>query len=409
MTAGDRPDPPSGPPGVPPVDPAARIRVLWLVKGLGPGGAERLLVAAAGAADHTAFAYEAAYLLPYKDHLVGELVAAGVPVTCLGGGRDWDLRWAARLARRLRSDPVDVVHLHSPYVAGIVRPLVRSLPRRLRPHVVTTEHNAWSTFAAPTRYLNALTARWDEATFAVSEETLRSMSPRVAARAEVLVHGVGLEALRARRAERDAARAELGVPDDTVLVGTVANYRAQKDYPTLLRAAARVAATASPTAFPSGTATGPRVRFVAVGQGPEEAEIQALHRRLGLAGTLTLTGFRPDATRVLVACDLFCLSSRWEGLPVALMEALALGLPVVATAVGGVAETITPGREGLLVPPGDPDALAEAILDLAADPDRRAAMADAAAQAAERFDIRRAVRRLEATYRTLVARAAVPA
>lgn len=390
MTAGDRP-------GTPAVDPPGRIRVLWLVKGLGPGGAERLLVAAAGAADHTAFAYEAAYLLPYKDHLVGELVAAGVPVTCLEGGRDWDLRWAARLARRLRSDPVDVVHLHSPYVAGIVRPLVRSLPHRRRPHLVTTEHNAWSTFAAPTRWCNALTARWDEATFAVSEETLRSMRGRAAARAEVLVHGVGLEALRARRAERAAARAELGVPDGTVLVGTVANYRAQKDYPTLLHAAARVAATGAP------------VRFVAVGQGPEEAAILDLHRRLGLEGTLTLTGFRPDATRVLVACDLFCLSSRWEGLPVALMEALAVGLPVVATAVGGVAETVTPGREGLLVAPGDPDALAEAVLDLAADPDRRAAMADAAAQAAERFDIRRAVRRLEATYRALVGRATVPA
>jgi glycosyltransferase involved in cell wall biosynthesis len=370
--------------------PGGRIRVLWCSKGLGPGGAERLLVAAAQVADHDTFAYEAAYLLPWKDHLVPELTAAGVRVGCLGGGRDWDLRWLARLARRLRREPVDVVHLHSPYLAGFVRPLVRSLPRRRRPHLVTTEHNAWSTFAAPTRLLNAWTAPLDDATFAVSQETLESMSPRVRARAEVLVHGVALERLRALGAERDAVRAELGVGPATLLVGTVANYRAQKDYPTLLRAARTVADT------------GADVRFVAVGQGPEETAIAALHAELRLEGVVTLTGYRPDATRVLAGCDAFCLSSRWEGLPVALMEALALGLPVVATAVGGVAETVTDGREGLLVPPEDPSALAEAILSLAADPMRRTAMAAAAARAGERFDIRVAVRRLEDAYRSLV-------
>ncbi len=370
--------------------PDGRIRVLWCSKGLGPGGAERLLVAAAQVADHDAFAYEAAYLLPTKDHLVPELRSAGVRVTCLGGGRDWDLRWLARLARRLRRDPVDVVHVHSPYVAGFVRPMVRGLPRRRRPHVVTTEHNAWSTFATPTRLLNAWTAPLDEATFAVSRETLESMAPRVRARAALLVHGVEPERLRALLPGRDAVRAELGVGPRTLLVGTVANYRAQKDYPTLLRAARMVA---------DG---GADVRFVAVGQGPEEAAIVSLHRELCLDGVLTLTGYRPDATRLLAGCDVFCLSSRWEGLPVALMEALVLGLPVVATAVGGVAETITDGREGLLVAPGDPAALAAAIRALAADPPRRASMGAAAARTGRRFDIRVAVRRLEDTYRSLV-------
>ncbi len=108
-------------------------RVLWLIKGLGPGGAERLLVAAAAAHDPERFRIEVAYLLPWKHHLVAELEALGVECTCLGVGDERDLRWVVRLRRRLRDAPVDVVHAHSPYAAGFGRLAVRSLPARAGP------------------------------------------------------------------------------------------------------------------------------------------------------------------------------------------------------------------------------------------------------------------------------------
>jgi glycosyltransferase involved in cell wall biosynthesis len=179
-----------------------RISVLWLVKGLGPGGAERLLVAAAAAHDRDAFDLQVVYLLPWKQHLVPELEALGVRCTCLDVNNERDVRWARRLRTELRGERVDVVHSHSPYAAAVGRLVVRSLPRASRPALVATEHNPWSTFKPPTRYANAWTARLDDADLAVSEEARASMSRRQRERTEVLVHGVDVAAIAKLRAER---------------------------------------------------------------------------------------------------------------------------------------------------------------------------------------------------------------
>ncbi len=365
-------------------------RVLWLIKGLGPGGAERLLVSAAGVRDRDAFDYEAAYLLPWKHHLVDQLERVGVAVHCLDAPRPEDMRWALRLRRLLVTGRVDIVHVHSPIVAAVARPVVRSLPRRIRPRLVSTEHNGWATYGGLTRRLNAWTAPLDDARFAVSDEVRDSMARRL--RPEVLVHGVPIPAVRAHLAQRNAARAELGVPDGTVLIGTVANLRAQKAYPDLLAAARHISDQGLPIAF------------VAVGQGPLEAELHRRHAELGLGDDFRFLGYREDAVRVMAACDLFVLSSHYEGFPVALMEALVLGLPVVATAVGGIADGVRDGIEGLLVPPARPDELAAAIAELASDHERRAVMAKAAAERGRDFDISNAVARIESVYRDLSGR-----
>ncbi len=360
------------------------IRVLWLVKGLGPGGAERLLVAAAAHRDRARFAVTCAYLLPWKQQLVPELEALGVPTLGLDVRDERDVRWAVRLRRRLAAEPVDVLHAHSPYPAGIARLVTRTLPRRIRPPTVYTLHNTWTSFATPTRVLNGWTMGRDAADFAVSDVVRDTLPERLRARTEVVVHGVDLDAVRAH-ADREGARAELGIGSDEIVFGTVANFRAQKDYPNLLAAAGVL------------RDRGARVRIVAVGQGPLEAEMRAEHARLGLEGRVDLLGERPDAVRVMSACDGFVLASNNEGLPVAVMEALALGLPVVGTAVGGMAEAVDV-TNGVLVPARDPEALADAIETLAADPARRAELAAGARRSSTRFDIARSVERIEAVY-----------
>lgn len=362
-------------------------RVLWLVKGLGPGGAERLMVAAAGAHDRAAVTCSTAYLLPWKDALVGDLEALGVPCTCLDVHDERDLRWAGRLRRLLIEHPVDVLHAQSPYPAGIARLVVRSLPARVRPRVVYTLHNTWTSFSTPTRWLNRATYGLDAADVAVSEIVRSTLPARARDRTETVIHGIDLAGVRAQRARRTEIRAELGMGADEFVVGTVANFRAQKDYPNLL-AAARLLADANVP-----------VRVVAVGQGPQEAETRALHAELGLGDRVLLTGRRDDAVAVMGACDGFVMASNNEGLPVAIMEALALGLPVVSTAVGGIPEAITDGVEGLLVPARDPEALAAAITRLADDPALRARLAADAATAGDRYDIHATTRRLEEIYR----------
>ena len=360
------------------------MRVLWLIKGLGPGGAEQLLVALAGHLDD-AIEATVAYVVPEKDAHVEPLRRAGVEVKLLGAGRR---SWRRDLRAEVRSGRYDIVHAHSPLLAAAAR--VAALGLRNRPALVSTEHNAWSTFALPTRVANAVTTPLDDLTIAVSEEARRSMWwPGTRRRCEVLVHGIELTAVRSAEPHRDRIRAEIGASEQDVVVVTIANYRQQKAYPNLF-AAARLVLDRCPAAF-----------FVAVGQGPLRERIEADHAELDLGDRFALLGRRDDVPAVLAAGDVFVLASDYEGLPVALMEAAAVGLPVVATAVGGVPDVITDGVEGLLVPPRDPVALADAIERLVIDGKLRERFATAARRRGDDFDIARVARLLQDRYEAI--------
>lgn len=351
------------------------IRVLWLIKGLGPGGAEQLLASAAKVADHNRFHYEVGFLRPDKQHLVPALEAVGVRTHCLTTRSSDRFLWPLSLRRLMRE--ADLVHAHSPLMAGVARLVARTLPRR--PFTVSTEHNVWGSFATPTRLLNALTAALDAQRWSVSDTVRRSMWGPLGTGAPVLIHGIVLGSHATKPGTRERIRAELGLPADAVVAVTVANFRREKDYPNLLRAARR--------AFDQD----PRLHIVAVGQGPLEAEVRALHAELSLGDRFVLTGYRADVSDILAASDLFTLGSAFEGLPVSIMEAMAAGLPVVATAVGGVPEAVTEGVTGLLVPPHEDEALARALLELSRDPERRAHMGEQARDRSTGFDIRTAV------------------
>ena len=335
-------------------------------------------------------------MLPWKDHLVGELEAAGVRTHCLSTRRT-DRRWPLHLARLIRSGDYDVVHVHSPLPGSVARLAARSMRSADRPGLVSTEHNRWETHRLPTRLLNRVTSRWDDASFAVTDEVRESMRGRVAKRAVTLRHGIDVERVAAERAHRAEVRAEFGIGADEFVVVTAANFRPQKDYPNLL-GAARLLADRDVA-----------VRIVAIGQGPQEAEMRALHDVLGLGDRVILTGFRDDATRVMAACDAFTLASKWEGLPVAVMEALAIGLPIVATNVGGMAEELHDGVDALLVPPGDSAALAAAIERVATDPELCDRLGAAAAARAPEFGVTRTVAEIEATYERVARQAPEPA
>ena len=168
-----------------------RSRVLWVVKGLGPGGAEVLVAAAAEHLDRHAFTAECAYVLPWKDHLADRLERSGVRTYCLSTRRR-DPWWPVRLVRLVRAGGYDVVHVHSPLPGSIARLAVRSM-RRSRPLVVATEHNGWGTFRGPTRWLNRVTGRWNDVTFAVSDEVRRSVRGAAAREVVTLSHGIDVK------------------------------------------------------------------------------------------------------------------------------------------------------------------------------------------------------------------------
>ena len=368
--------------------------MLLVIKCLGYGGAEQLVVDAMAHRDRAAFDYEVAYVLAAENALVPAVAATGVTVHALGARSNADLRWTGALRRLLVTGRYDVVHFHLPYAAGLGRLVVWTLPPATRPAVLYTEHNTWHKHALVVRGLTRLNLGRSDRVLAVSQSVGDSLPRRLHRRSSVVVHGLDLARAAALRADaaqvRRSVRAELGLADDEVLVLTVANFRPQKGYDVLLPAAKTVI-EADPT-----------VRFAAVGRGPQRQEVLDLHARLGLGERFVVLGQRHDALRLLAGADVFVLASHYEGLPVALMEATSVGLPIVTTAVGEVPNFLTDGVDALVVAPGRPDLLAAALRRVVGDPDLRRRLGAAALARSDMFDITRAVSRIEATYVELV-------
>jgi glycosyltransferase involved in cell wall biosynthesis len=364
-------------------------RVLLLIKGLGRGGAEQLLLSAACHLDRRRFDYEVAYLLPHKDALVAELRTAGLPVHCLGGvGKSW----MGRLRALAKERDIKLIHVHLPYSAMEAR---LAFPRRSGPRIVYTEHGPWDYYRRPTYLGNMLTFFRNDHVFAVSEDVSRSIRyptglsflrmPPV----ETLHHGVDLQHLDTAGSQVDI-RSEFGLPANTIIVGTVANFRRQKRHDVLLQAVERVQRVR------------PNARFILVGQGPLEDDARRLAEKLGVGGAVVFAGFRPDVPRLMHAFDIFALSSEWEGLPIALLEAMYCGKPSVVTGVGGVREALEDDKEGIVVPPNDPESLAQGMLRLIDNEWLRNRLGERARARAREFDIRKAVRHMEAVYEELL-------
>ena len=167
------------------------------------------------------------------------------------------------------------------------------------------------------------------------------------------------------RSAGEAIRREYGVPMDAPLIGIIARLTEQKDHDNFLHSAQGILENA------------PNAYFLIVGNGPLESDLKAMAVSLGIQKSVIFCGIRQDIPAVMAALDILVFSSRWEGLPVALLEGMASSLPIVATNVGGVPGVIENGETGFLVPPSSPDLLANACLVLIKDPELKKRMGKA--------------------------------
>jgi glycosyltransferase involved in cell wall biosynthesis len=409
-----------------------KAKILLLIKSLGLGGAERLLVDSLPYLDQKRFAYEVAYLVPWKATLVPQIEAAGLPVTCLGQGSILDFGFPisdsvtkqskiqnpkskiqtvtaprslqaalatplayGRLYRWQQRQRFDLIHADMP-VAGI---LARLVGRQLGVPVVYTEHNLLERYHPLTRWLHNATFGWQQQVITVSDEVQASIQRAGGDKkttVRTLFNGVPVEQVRQEATDLDALRAEFAIPMDHQVVGSVAVFRTQKRLTDWLAVAAQVARQQ------------PKVTFLLVGDGPEMGVVRAKVAELGLQERVRLPGFRADGRRCIGLMDLYLMTSHFEGLPIALLEAMTLAKPVVATAVGGIPEVITAGVEGQLAPTGAVAQLAQQVLALLADPVQRQRMGQqGAAKVEAHYHIKQRVTAIEAIYTTTLQSPAV--
>ena len=295
---------------------------------------------------------------------------------------------AADVMRFVRRGDFDVVHTHlvRSTLLGTLAARSAGIP------VVATLHNTRPAIRLPRalRALETLLLRSAvDRIVAVGWETARVQQKRLGGRSIEVIPNAVSEAVALAPAEREALRSELGVARDEILVLAVGRLHPQKSYGDLLEAFARLD-------------PGRRAQLRIAGRGREKANIEAGIARLGLGERVKLLGLRRDVPQLLGASDLFASASAWEGLPVATLEAMAAGLPVVATAVGDVPRVVD-AASGSLVPAGRPDALGAALDRTVADPALRRRQGEAARRrVAEEFSADAWAARLVALYEEMV-------
>ena len=296
-------------------DPVADpIRVLWLIKGLGPGGAERSLVDAAPHVDRERFRYSAAYLLPWKDHLADELRSAGVPTRCLRMRRDARSIVDPAPEEAGEGRTIDLVHAHLPSAAIGAR---LGLAGARRPAIISTEHNVWQRLRPMTRRLDALTFGMQDGAIAVSAAVRTSMGPRRRhPQVTVIPNGVDVSGLRSAALAGGEARARAGAT-----AGRAGDrHRRRRD------------TEEGPSRVGRGGATGPRDR---AGHplrdrrvtGRRSSRCVRRSRQPVWSIASSSPGYRPKAARLMPAFDVYCLPSFYEGMPVSLLRPWHSGSP----------------------------------------------------------------------------------
>jgi glycosyltransferase involved in cell wall biosynthesis len=379
-----------GSPGAPE---EAHLRVLWLIDSLTVGGAEALVVEFASTRQPGDAEFHVCCLSSIAGNArEADVRAAGVPFTNLGARSLRDLRAFRRLLALLRAERPQLVHAHLRYASiwGAVAARLAGIPLVATLHMVPDGAPWWSADGARERLTCLLLDRWSAGVIAVSAavSAAYARSGRIRAGKLWVVHnGVDCNRIAAASSSGPEVRREIGVGATARVVATASVLRPGKGVEVLLAAAPRVRVAA------------PDAVFLIAGDGPERRALEDRAAALGASGMVRFLGQRRDVPRILAASDLFVLASHFDAFPTVLLEAMAAGLPVVATDVGGIPEIVEVPSTGCLVPPADPGALAASITALLQAPERRREMgARARARGREHFSTEAWCRRLARVY-----------
>lgn len=371
------------------------MRILQLITGLGRGGAEQVVIDLVTRLGRGRYENSVCSILDVSGRqgaCVGRLREAGVNVISLGLTGKCQLRRAMALRQVLRDVRPDILHCHM-FHANVLGRWVGS--RAGLRNIISTVHVAERRWRPWRFWLERKTDPMGAVTVCVSKAALEFHSRKTGVSRErlLVIHdGVDTEKFAQPARPRGEVKAELGIGPDTKVVGSVGRLDRQKGYRYLVHAFADILQEI------------PDAHLVIAGDGPERTMLEALAGRSGHAGRVHLLGLRSDVPDLLHAFDLFVMPSIYEGFGLALVEAMAAGVPVVASAVDSLPEVLgadePDGPVGLLVPPADPAALADAVCEALRNPEPER-VERARARARGQFDVAAMVGKYAGLYDSL--------
>lgn len=321
--------------------------------------------------------------------LVEEFERAGVPVVVFGRRGAVDPRMLWRLVRWLRREHATVVHTHL-FTADSYGRLAARLAGVGA--VFSTVHNSVGPPGRLRKLANRVLARLSDSVIGCGDEIAAALESQGVPAQRILSIPNGIDLQRFQGAQGAGVREEFGVQAGRVVLGMVGRLHVQKGHEVLLECLAGMSETQRRA-----------VACLVIGVGELEQRLRSRVEQLGLEDVVTFTGSRTDVPRLVAALDVFVMPSLWEGLPIALLEAMASGRAVLCSSVGSIPGVVQHGENGWLVEPGNVQALREAILTLVDDPGLRARLGRRAReQVIARFDVERTA----AAYNRLHARAA---
>src|ERR1700694_1687040 len=369
------------------------IRVLQLITSLERGGAENHLLALLTHADREAFEVETA-VLSGEGALVPIFRQARIPVPLLHVRGTFDPLALGRLVRLARDGHFDILHSHL-YRADIYAGLAVAQLGERRPLLVSTRHNDDRFFLNPfVGIVHYMVSAQQDLIIAISDHIAHftvARGVRHPARGRRVYHGLEPPVMRALEREGQRIRSELGIGPDAFLVGNVGRLALQKGQRHLIGA------------MPLLLERVPHAHAVIAGGGDLEDFLRDLASDMGVAERVHVLGPRKDVPALMHAMYVFAMPSIWEGFGLVLLEAMAAGRPIVASRVATIPEVVVDGETGLLVPAGDPLALAEAVAQLADQPAVARRLGEAGRERLRRhFSLEKMVGDTELLYRELV-------
>lgn len=310
-----------------------KIRVLHIIKSLGRGGAETLLPETLKIHDKDRFEFFYIYFLPWKDQLVDEIKEGGGKVFCFEASNNLQLLSEyKKVISFCKEKKIDLIHCHLPWAGFLGRIVFKTekIP------VVYSEHNLQDRYHIATRLINKYSFNHQSMAFGVSQDVTDSIQKNIHPSIPVMTIPNGVNTEKYKRTGKSNIRKEYGIPDEAVIIGIVAVFRFQKRLKEWLKV------------FSEFSQDSQEVYGIIVGAGPLENEIKEEHARLNLEKKVFFAGLQTNPRPFYEEMDIFMMTSSFEGLPIALLEAMSMENAIVSTDAGGIKEVIRNEKDGIL-------------------------------------------------------------